>query len=182
LIAALLLSSCAPVISQETLKRARTDVPFGAVAADPLAYRDSLFVWGGTIIRTSTAKDGSVIEVVQSPVDRYGAVKDADVSEGRFLVRARKFLDPEIYKKNRQVTVAGVLIGMERRQLGEAEYTYPVLEAREIYLWKEAEPYYSPYYYSPYYYPYYDPWYWDPRWHWGRYPFYCDPFWDPWCR
>lgn len=174
LAALLMLSSCAHVISRETLKRARTDVPFSAVAADPFFFKGSLFVWGGTIVATSVTRDGSVIEVVQAPLGTYGAVSDSDASQGRFLVRTDRFLDPLIYEKGREITVAGVLVGSEKRPVGETSYRYPVLEAREIYLWKEEEPYYYPYYYDY-------PWYRHPRWY-GRPYYYCDPFWDPWCR
>lgn len=175
-----IVTACAHVISQETLKKARTEVAFGTVAANPSYYRGSLFVWGGTIVDTTPTRTGTTIEVIQAPLDRVGSPKNVDISEGRFLVRIKKLLDPLIYTEGRQVTVAGVLIGTEIKPLGETDYEYPVLDAQEIYLWKEEPDYYYPYYpYYPYSYPYYYPGYWGPPWH--RYSW-CDPFWDPWCR
>jgi hypothetical protein len=51
------------------------------------------------------------------------------------------------------------------------EYSYPVFEIEQIYLWDERKEYYYPVY--PYYYPYpywwYDPW-------WRPYP---GPYWPP---
>lgn len=170
-------TGCAPVISQKYREQARADIPFSAVAANPSAYKGSLFIWGGTIVDTSPTRTGTTIEVVQTPIDRIGAPENLDASEGRFLVRINRFLDPQIYSQGRQVTVAGVLTGSEIKALGQAEYEYPVLDVREIYLWREEPDYYYPYY-PPYYdYPY--PGYWGPRWH--RY-YWCDPYWDPWCR
>jgi outer membrane lipoprotein len=70
--------------------------------------------------------------------------------------------------------VAGVLRGTRRQPLDGTEYTYPVLEVIEIYLWKKEEPYryYEPYYYDPFYYdPYlryrrpYPYWWHDPWWY-----------------
>jgi outer membrane lipoprotein len=171
IIISFLASSCAHVISKDTLSKARTDVSFSAVAKDPFFYEGSLFVWGGVIVKTSLTNKGSVIEVRQSPLGRYGAPEDTDISEGRFLVRSKRHLDPLIYETGREMTVAGVLTGTARRQLGEIEYVYPVLEAREIFLWKEdIYYYYPPYYYDPWYYDswYYDPWY---RWPRHRYPY-----------
>jgi outer membrane lipoprotein len=174
---ALVLSGCAYAISGDLRRQARTDVPFREVAANPSAYEGYLFIWGGTIAQTTATREGSEMVVVQNPLDRYGAVTNEDVSGGRFLVRSGRFLDPLIYEKGREVTVAGVLKGSTKRRMDGASYTYPVLEPREIYLWREEEYYYGPGYYP--YGPWYDPW-WD-GWPYRRYGPWCDPFWDPWC-
>jgi outer membrane lipoprotein len=164
---ALLVASCAPVISKETRSKARSDVSFSDVAKDPFFYEGSLFIWGGVIVKTKLTDEGSVMVVRQSPLDKYGAPSDTDVSHGRFLVRADKHLDPLIYEEGREVTVAGVLTGSTKGKIGDTEYDYPTLEAREIHLWVEDQYYYYPPYYSPYYDPlYYDPWYYDP-WYYG---------------
>jgi outer membrane lipoprotein len=178
-LAALLLSGCAHAISGGLRGQARTDVPFREVAGSPSFYKGYLFIWGGTIVRTTAAERWSEVEVVENPLDRYGAVKNEDVSGGRFLVRSERFLDPLIFEKGRKVTVAGVLVGSVNRRIDDASYTYPVLEPREIHLWREEE-----YYDRPYHYPYYHPWYYDPwwdRWPYRRHGPWCDPFWDPWC-
>jgi outer membrane lipoprotein len=169
MIISLLASSCAHVISKDTLSKARKDVSFSVVAKDPFFYEGSFFVWGGVIVKASLTNKGSVIEIIQVPLNRYGAPEDTDVSEGRFLVRSKRHLDPLIYEKGREITVAGILMGSAKGKLGKIEYVYPVLEAREIFLWKEEQYYYPPYYYDPWYYDpwYYDPWYYGPR---HRYP------------
>ena len=104
---------------------------------------------------------------MQSPLDRFGNIIDEDVSEGRFIITTAKYLDPLIYRQGRDITVAGVLTGSRERLIGEIEYTYPVFEAREIYLFKEEKffpypyPYwYDPFYYPPFYYPHAPFWYW----------------------
>lgn len=164
LMAVVMMSSCSHVISEQTRKSARHDVTFTQVAKDPLMYDGSLFIWGGVIVKTKITDSGATIEVRQSPLDSYGTPKDTDVSEGRFLVKSDRHLDPLIFEKDREVTVAGVLTGTARGRIGDTEYEYPVLEAREIYLWKEDEYYY---------YPYYDPWLFGPpyyydQWGYGR--------------
>ena len=170
---ALLLSGCVHVMSQESVRKSVKDIPFSKVASDVFFYEGKTFIWGGIIVGTTLTEEGTVIEVVQTPLNRYGVINDTDVSEGRFLVRSRKFLDPLIYEKGRYITVAGVLTGSEKRPLGKTDYVYPVLGAKEVYLWKEEAlypPYYDPWYYNPWYQrPYY------------RHRYYCDPFWDPWC-
>jgi outer membrane lipoprotein len=165
---ALLLSGCVHAMSQESVRKSVKNVPFSEVASNTFFYEGKLFIWGGIIVGTTLTEEGTFIEVVQTPLNRYGVINDTDVSEGRFLVRSRKFLDPLIYEEGRYITVAGVLKGSEKRPLGKTDYVYPVLEAKELYLWKEEVLY-------P---PYYDPWYYRPRY---RHRYYCDPFWDPWC-
>ena len=61
------------------------------------------------------------------------------MSEGRFIIQTPGFLDPAIYSPGRKLTVAGTVAGKEVRPLGEIEYTYPIIEKRELYLWPEEE-------------------------------------------
>jgi len=60
-------------------------------------------------------------------------------------------LDPEIYKRGNQVTLAGVVSGEKILPLGEGSYNYPVIMIKELHLY-EKQPYY------PYPYGYYDYW------------------------
>ncbi len=164
--------SCTYAVSKEARMRSVKGVPFRAVQADIESYKGKFFIWGGLIARASVTRRGTELEVVQNPVNQYGSITDPDVSEGRFLVRSKKLLDPLIFDKGRYITVAGKLVGGVKRRLGDGEYVYPVLEPLEIHLWKEEvyypyydypQWYYDPYfypYYGPYYYPYGPPWWW----------------------
>ncbi|MDA8431490.1 MAG: Slp family lipoprotein [Nitrospiraceae bacterium] len=163
-----LLTSCAHVLSGEYVQNATTGVSFTQIAAAPDQYLGKTFVLGGTIVDTLSAREGSEMEVVQNPVDRYGSIIDPDISEGRFLIETSRQLDPMIYKKGRRVTFAGKLTGSKKRTRGEIEYRYPVFQAEQIYLWptpKRLAPYY-PFYYdpflSPYQYYFYDPYWYGP--------------------
>jgi outer membrane lipoprotein len=63
-----------------------------------------------------------------------------------------------VYKKGREVTLAGEFVEARKGKIDEMEYVYPVFEIREIYLWEERTGYYPP----NYYYPYYDPFFYGP--------------------
>jgi outer membrane lipoprotein len=170
------LVSCAPVISHKYMEKAVKDVSFSQVAKEPEKYLNETFVFGGTIVETRITKEGSEIEVIQNPIDRYGDIADKDVSEGRFLISSPGHLDPLIYRRNRMITVAGRLIGTKQKAIGETQYMYPVFEAEELYLWKRESYYYTPYpfFYDTFYYPYPYYRYWpDPFWY-GPYP---APYW-----
>jgi outer membrane lipoprotein len=103
-----------------------------------------------------------MIEVLQKPADTRGKPKDVDESEGRFLALYPGYLDVAIYNGGRKVTVAGEIQGKKIQRLGEIDYTYPLISAKEIHLWpveKKDRVYYPcpswhyPWWYGPYWYP-----------------------------
>jgi outer membrane lipoprotein len=162
--------SCAHVISREYRDSASRDVSFRLLASNPDSYLKDLFIFGGIIVKTTASNQGSEIEAVHTPIDRFGNIVDRDISEGRFIIVSPRYLDPSIYRKDRAVTVAGVFMGNRQKKLEGIEYTYPVIEARELYLWREERYTHFPYYTYPYWYDpfYYSPFYFRQRsfWNW----------------
>lgn len=172
-----MLSSCAHVISPENRENALSTISLNEVRAHVDQYAEKIFIFGGVIAKTSNTDDGSEIEVVQMPLDRWGYVIRHDRSEGRFIVTAKNHLDPLIFSKGREVTISGVLIGTRTENLGKKEYEYPLFRAKEIHLLPRKvydppqgrinrDPYYG---YEPFYYPYPSYWYDQPYY---PYPYY----------
>lgn len=160
-----LTTACAPVISKELREQVSKDLSFKEVLQDPEAYKGTLVLWGGKIIRSENQKQGTLLEVLQKPTDREGRPKDVDQSEGRFLALHEGFLDVAIYSEGREVTLAGEIKGKRVLPLGEIQYTYPVILTKEIYLWpaeSKERLYPHPYPYTYPYWPY--PW-----WRYGPY-------------
>ena len=175
--AALLLTACYPVLNRELMREGSVDIPFDQLRESPDSYKGRLFILGGIIVNTRFMETGSQIEALYVPVDSSGYLKERTYAPGRFLAlypRSRGLLDPLVYRKSREITLAGVFLETRTGKIDEMEYSYPVFEIRQIYLWDEQR--YSSY--PPYYYPYYNyPFLYDP---WGRpYP---NPFWPmpPW--
>jgi outer membrane lipoprotein len=123
------------------------------VLKDPEAYKGKTVLWSGVIISSVNVKEGTLIEVLQKPADMQGKPKDVDESEGRFLALYPGYLDVAIYNGGRKVTVAGEVQGKKIQRLGEIDYTYPLISAKEIHLWpvkKEDRVYYPcPYWHCP---------------------------------
>jgi outer membrane lipoprotein len=155
----LLVSACAYPISQQYREEARPDLTFSIVLKNPDAYTGSIVIWGGSIIETYNRRGMTEITVLETPLGYWEKPEASEFSRGRFIVRTLLFLDPAIYKAGRRITVAGEVIGKEVRPLGGIKYTYPLLKAKEIHIWRR-EPVYV---YPPDYY----------RWGWGRY----GPYW-----
>ncbi len=161
-------TGCVRAISKELRARVDPSVTVDYAVNHPESAINKTVMWGGVIAGTRNLKEGTLLEVVQKPIFREGRPLDTDRSEGRFLALYQGYLDVAIYAEGREVTVAGRLKGMEQRQLGEIEYTYPLMKAEEVYLWPkrvEREHYYYPYWYGPWRYWYsprhpVGPWYW----------------------
>ena len=108
--ATLILSSCAPVLSRELMKQGSRDVSFALLREDPDAYRGRLYILGGIIVETRLTEKGSAVEALFMPVDSYGYLDESKHSQGRFLAiypRAKGLLDPVVYKRGREITLAG---------------------------------------------------------------------------
>ncbi len=171
-----MLSSCAPVLNNDLMSRGIFDMSSSVITEDPDMYRGKLFIMGGIIVNTKATEAGSMIEAIYVPVDAMGFLKGVRASGGRFLAlypKKKGFLDPMIYSKNREITLAGEFLEARPGKIEEMEYAYPLFEIKELYLWEERAEYYlmmaPPY---PPFYPahrYYDPWYYN--------PWYYDPWW-----
>jgi outer membrane lipoprotein len=169
----LLLSGCAYPISKELRQEAKESPAFAMILQNPTAYTGSVVIWGGRIIQTLNTKEGTKILVLEIPLDYEERPEAKRYSRGRFIAKAPKYLDPEVYKPGRKITVAGEVIGKEVKPLGNTEYTYPVVRIKEIHLWRRDGVYVYPY-------PYYG---YGPGW-WGPWPYYGywpdDDDWDDW--
>jgi outer membrane lipoprotein len=182
-IAVLALAGCAPVLDRGVMDQGAREFQLSHLVETPEVFKDHLFILGGVIVETKLTEKGSQIEALFIPVNSSGNLRDSSSHQGRFLAvysRSKGILDPLIYRKGREITLAGDFVEVRKGKIDEMEYSYPVFEIRQIYLWDEYRdyPYYAwPYpYYYPYYSPYYyrSPYFYDP---WGRtYP---GPYWYP---
>jgi outer membrane lipoprotein len=173
----LLVLSCAPVLRPDLMEQGARVIPFQEMKQHPAPYQGRLFILGGIILKTTLTREGSEIEALYVPVNQRGYFTYGAASNVRFLAVFPKktgILDPYVYTKDREITLAGVFSGLESGKIDEMEYVYPVFDIVEIYLWDDRA-YYGPaaspyYYYSPGWYPYgwYDPW--GRPYYWHRYP------------
>jgi outer membrane lipoprotein len=143
----LLVTGCAPVISQDVLREVDKDLPFQAILRNPDNFKGKTILLGGKIIETTPFPDKTRLTVLQYPLGFRNKPDLDSVSEGRFIVEAPGFLDPVVYSAGRQVTVAGIVDGKEVLPLGEINYTYPIVTRRELYLWPFDDAFYLPQFY-----------------------------------
>jgi outer membrane lipoprotein len=106
------------------------------VSENPMAFLDQHIILGGAVVAIKDEGDGSVLEVMEWQLNRWGEPTYLDDNGRRFLVKSSKALDPAIYEPGTLVTLAGVVLGQETHLLEEHDYSYPVLDLTEIHLWE----------------------------------------------
>ena len=138
LTACLLFAGCGPaVVPPELMKQVDQGLTLTQVRDNPQANLNKMVLWGGRIIRTVNKTKGTLIEVLQLPLDNQDRPEAGYDSSGRFIVAMKGFLDPEIYHKNREVTVVGQVVGVEMLPVGEIKYKYVLLRGKEVKLWQK---------------------------------------------
>lgn len=172
MIIALALTGCAESISDKFIKQVDKNITFEELNKNPDQYVGNSIMLGGVIVATENKNKGTLLEIYETKLDSSGEPENVDNSKGRFLAMDKNFLDSQIYRSGRKVTIVGVVKGVEVRKIGEVDYRYPYLDIKDIYLWKNVRVYVYPRYYWNHYGPWWDPWY-------GYYPYYYPyyPYW-----
>jgi len=144
---------------------------FQQVLRKPTRFEGTTVIWGGDVIKTENSKDGSLLYVLQTPLDEHsGRPRRAALTQGRFLVHTQQFLDPELYHRGARVTVAGKVSGQQAEKVDKLSYHYPVVTLKHIRLWPPRRAKQSPaeHRYWDSYWSWEAPVYWwDYEWVWG---------------
>ena len=140
---------------------------FLQVKAAPDSFQGQSVVFGGKVLTARRLKDGTRIEILQLPLDRSTRPGyDLTQSQGRFIAIYREFLDPATVPHGTKITVTGEVTGSVTLPLDETDYTYPVIDIKQLPVWARSEDV------APRIHPYMGPGpYWAPYW---------NPFWQPW--
>ena len=137
------------------------DISYTQAIQNIANYKNAPVRWGGVIIDVENEQNFSLVQVLYYPLNSGGRPQTDKQNEGRFLIKRPEFLDPAVYTKNTQITVAGTLAGDLERMIGKKTMRLPLITATAMHLWPVYvyDHYYDSfgYGYSPYYggYPYY---------------------------
>lgn len=138
---AVLVAGCATSPFPEELARA-TDrsLTLAELRSDTTSHLGARVILGGEILAAVPKAGETEIEILSRPLRAGDVPERGDSTNGRFLVRAREFLDPAIYAPGRRLTVLGTVAGRSERRVGDLPYTYPVINAERIKLWPKDTP------------------------------------------
>ena len=151
----LLLAAC--VTTPEAIKNAPDNNPdLADVRSTPAKYAGRSVRWGGKITKVENREQDTWVHIVEHNLDRTGEPDDSDKTQGRFAAKITGFLDPEIYRKDRLMTVSGKIHGQLKDTVGEKPYKLMVVNVDTHHLWREVrkDPYPDPFYYHRWYYRY----------------------------
>jgi outer membrane lipoprotein len=131
----LLLAGCAssPKVATDA---ERGITPTQAVSQETTGSATPL-QWGGVIVETRNLSEATELQVLAYPLNSSGRPDVSDSPTGRFIVHQPGYLESVDYRKGRQVTATGRLTEKRPGKVGEAAYTFPVLQADELVLWPE---------------------------------------------
>lgn len=137
-------------------------VEVAQVRSSPEAFYSNKVRWGGILLSVENTANQSKLTIVSFPTNEEGRPIVSANSPGRFIAVVDGFLEPLVYRENREITVVGRVAQPESGKVGEYDYDFPVVTVDDFHLWPKRveravypEPYYRPFMYP--HYPFY-PW------------------------
>jgi outer membrane lipoprotein len=101
-LAALLSAGCSHALSPAVRQQIDTSLSLIQLRMNPEAYKDRIVMLGGEILSTSNLTEGTLLEVLQKPLDATDRPHATDQTEGRFMALCEGYLDqPSIAKDAR---------------------------------------------------------------------------------
>jgi outer membrane lipoprotein len=154
-----IITGCA-VMPKEMTHEAAPQRPFREMVEQSERFIGRTVIFGGYVVSVENMKNGTKIEALQAPLGVGQQPKAKDLSEGRLIVEHDGFLDPEIYTKDRVITVGGIMSGSSKTDQSQLPYPYIRLRAQKLHLWPIVEPQsVDPFWYHDCY-PYYHSLWW----------------------
>lgn len=158
IIAIVLLTGCVTYPESVKVPEGTQLASFESVNQANSQLNDQQARWSGVIAEITNLSKQTRLEVLYYPPEGNGRPKTKGEPAGRYRVYVDKFLEPEIYKKGKSITVLGKVANKELAKIGEFEYEYPTLQQSTVYLWPKkrdltkVEFYYGWHGYHPRYY------------------------------
>lgn len=134
-----LLAACATGISKQAKERITFSGAFTRLREQPQEHIGQTVLLGGKVIQIDAVEGMTEMIILQLPLNRWDRPVDADASQGRFMIRSGKFIDPAVYPAGTRITMVGRLVETQARPIGEMVYHYPVFEPFEIKKWPPAD-------------------------------------------
>ncbi len=130
----ILLSACSAL--PPAVKDAQvTEISYSQVSVDLDSYKNKSVRWGGVIVDVENDENFSLMQVLFYPLDYYGRPEIDKFSEGRFVIKSAKFLDPMVYTADREVIAVGVIDSEIERTVDNKRSRMPLITSDAIHLW-----------------------------------------------
>jgi outer membrane lipoprotein len=137
LLAAIFLNACATSPEFDTAGLDASITPQTAVG-EMSTLRGEPVLWGGVVITSTNLKDSTQVEILAYPLNSNQRPNREQKPLGRFLAVQKGYLETTDYAPGRLITVRGNLADKRAGRVGDAEYTYPVVNITQLYLWSDS--------------------------------------------
>ncbi len=159
----LLMPAACSVMPSTLQKKALPQMPLDKLVAETGRYIGETVILGGYVLEVINEKEVTRLICLASPLGMGQEPKSKDQSQGRLLLTYDGFLDPEVYTKDRKITVAGTLQASSATEKNTHPFPYVRLQVETIHLWPVEKPIPPDVYWDTWY--YYSPWGWrNPYW------------------
>lgn len=135
----MVVANCA-VMSEQVRQKALSQLPFDQLIQAADVNQGQTVILGGYVLSVENEKTQTRMVVVQAPLGIGQQPKSKDLSQGRLILVYDGFIDPEVYTKDRQVTVGGKLMGSSATENHNLAYPYVRVQIEEIHLWAKPDP------------------------------------------
>ncbi len=132
------IAACAPAPIYKTAPSSANVTP-RQVATSPGNFRNLLDVRGGSVISVHNLADRSEIEILAYPLDSSQRPRLKQPATGRFIAIAPGFVEPMDYPPGSLVTLHGTLDGSRSGEVGQAGYTYALVNSDAMHRWTPEE-------------------------------------------
>ncbi|GEM_PF-5467514 len=138
LMLALLLAGCATDSGPRFDRQGVRAIDPAQAVDGPEVLAGEAVIWGGVIAGVQAREDGGrAIEILHYPLTPAQRPDMAADPGRRFIAQHAGDLDRERYARQRRITVVGRLDGVQRGQVGDYAYSYPLVRITDHELWPE---------------------------------------------
>ena len=143
LLAALTLTACASTPKFDTSGIDASITPQAAVEKIK-SLQGVPVLWGGVIITSNNLKDSTQFEILAYPLDVDQRPDTEKNPLARFLAEQDGYLETSDFTQGRLITVMGALKDTRKGNIGDVEYTYPVVIINQLHLWPKQRDFSEP--------------------------------------
>ncbi|PPD47210.1 MAG: hypothetical protein CTY16_07850 [Methylobacter sp.] len=115
------------------------DISYSQAEQNIGKFKNAPVRWGGVVVDVENGQSSTFVQVLYYPLGYFGQPQLTQAHGGRFAITTPEFLDPAVYAKGREITVAGTLTGDMARTIGKKTIRLPQVSASAIHLWTNYE-------------------------------------------
>ncbi|WP_172838868.1 Slp family lipoprotein [Solemya velesiana gill symbiont] len=105
------------------------------VALAPERFIGQEVVWGGVVLVGENREQSTVFEILAYPLDWQGGPDVTEPSIGRFQAVGQGYMETGDFPSGRALTLLGTVKEVRVGQVGAADYHFPIVEIKKLWLW-----------------------------------------------